>query len=479
MKLQKDFSKVLATPLFEVLQQTVAESNTLGYVIGGFVRDHLLNRSHKKDIDIVALDSGIDLAIAVQNKLKGAKAVQVFKTYGTAMVHWNNTDLEFVGARKESYSKESRNPEVKPGTLEDDQNRRDFTINALAISLNKNDFGLLIDPFNGLKDLEEGVLRTPLDPDITYSDDPLRMLRAIRFATQLDFTIASDSYDSISRNAERIDIITKERIVEELNKILMTPKPSKGFILLEKTGLFQRILPELIDLKGVEEIEGQKHKDNFYHTLEVVDNLCKNSDDLWLRWAALLHDIGKAPTKKFKPPVGWTFHNHEFVGAKMTYNLFKRMKMPLNEKMKFVQKMVFMSSRPIIIAEEQVTDSAIRRLVFDAGPFIDDLITLCEADITTKNPERFERYHNNFKIVREKIILVEEKDHLRNFQPPISGETIMKYFDLKPSKEIGLIKEAIKEAILEGEIPNEREAALKKMKSEGKKLGLTFHEKAI
>lgn len=479
MKLQKDFSKVLATPLFEVLQQTVAESNTLGYVIGGFVRDHLLDRSHKKDIDIVALDSGIDLAIAVQNKLKGAKAVQVFKTYGTAMVHWNNTDLEFVGARKESYSKESRNPEVKPGTLEDDQNRRDFTINALAISLNKDDFGLLIDPFNGLKDLEEGVLRTPLDPDITYSDDPLRMLRAIRFATQLDFTIASDSYDSISRNAERIDIITKERIVEELNKILMTPKPSKGFILLEKTGLLQRILPELIDLKGVEEIEGQKHKDNFYHTLEVVDNLCKNSDDLWLRWAALLHDIGKAPTKKFKPPVGWTFHNHEFVGAKMTYNLFKRMKMPLNEKMKFVQKMVFMSSRPIIIAEEQVTDSAIRRLVFDAGPFIDDLITLCEADITTKNPERFERYHNNFKIVREKIILVEEKDHLRNFQPPISGETIMKYFDLKPSKEIGLIKEAIKEAILEGEIPNEREAALKKMKSEGKKLGLTFHEKAI
>ena len=472
MKLQKDFSKVLATPLFEVLQQTVAESNTLGYVIGGFVRDHLLNRSHKKDIDIVALDSGIDLAIAVQNKLKGAKAVQVFKTYGTAMVHWNNTDLEFVGARKESYSKESRNPEVKPGTLEDDQNRRDFTINALAISLNKDDFGLLIDPFNGLKDLEEGVLRTPLDPDITYSDDPLRMLRAIRFATQLDFTIASDSYDSISRNAERIDIITKERIVEELNKILMTPKPSKGFILLEKTGLLQRILPELIDLKGVEEIEGQKHKDNFYHTLEVVDNLCKNSDDLWLRWAALLHDIGKAPTKKFKPPVGWTFHNHEFVGAKMTYNLFKRMKMPLNEKMKFVQKMVFMSSRPIIIAEEQVTDSAIRRLVFDAGPFIDDLITLCEADITTKNPERFERYHNNFKIVREKIILVEEKDHLRNFQPPISGETIMKYFDLKPSKEIGLIKEAIKEAILEGEIPNEHDAAYQLMLIEGEKLGL-------
>jgi poly(A) polymerase len=479
VKLVKDFSKTLSSPVFKVLQETIANSDTKGFVIGGFVRDHLLNRSQKKDIDIVALGSGIDLALAVQKKLAGAKAVQIFKTYGTAMVQWEDIDLEFVGARKESYSKKSRNPEVKPGTLEDDQNRRDFTINALAISLNPEDFGTLIDPFNGLKDLEEGILRTPLDPDITYSDDPLRMMRAIRFAAQLDFTIDSASFEAISRNAHRIDIITKERIVEELHKILMTQKPSKGFILLEKTGLLQRILPELIDLKGVEEIEGQKHKDNFYHTLEVVDNLCKNSNDLWLRWAALLHDIGKAPTKKFKPPVGWTFHNHEFVGAKMTYRLFKRLKMPLNEKMKFVQKMVFMSSRPIIIAEEQVTDSAIRRLVFDAGPFIDDLITLCEADITTKNPERFKRYHNNFKIVREKIILVEEKDHLRNFQPPITGETIMKYFDLKPSKEIGLIKEAIKEAILEGEIPNEQKAAFEKMKTEGKKLGLTFHEKTI
>lgn len=479
MKLQKDFSEVLTHPVFEVLQKAVAESNEKSYVIGGFVRDHLLNRSQKKDIDVVALGSGIDLAKTVQKKLEGAKAVQIFKTYGTAMVHWKGIDIEFVGARKESYSKESRNPKVEPGTLEEDQNRRDFTINALAISLNPENYGLLIDPFNGLKDLEEGILRTPLDPNITYSDDPLRMLRAIRFASQLNFTIDEASFDAISRNANRIDIITKERIVDEINKILMTQKPSKGFILLEKTGLLQRILPELIDLKGVEEIEGQRHKDNFYHTLEVVDNLCENSDDLWLRWAALLHDIGKAPTKKFKPPIGWTFHNHEFVGAKMTYKIFKRLKMPLNEKMKFVQKMVFMSSRPIIIAEEQVTDSAIRRLVFDTGPFIDDLITLCEADITTKNPERFERYHNNFKIVREKIILVEEKDHLRNFQPPISGEIIMKFFNLKPSKEIGLIKEAIKEAILEGEIPNEKEAAFEKMKQEGKKLGLIFHEKAI
>ena len=479
MKLQKDFSEVLNHPVFEVLQKAVAESNEKSYVIGGFVSDHLLNRSQKKDIDVVSLGSGIDLAITVQKELEGAKAVQIFKTYGTAMVHWKGIDIEFVGARKESYSKESRNPKVEPGTLEEDQNRRDFTINALAISLNPENYGSLIDPFNGLKDLKEGILRTPLNPDITYSDDPLRMLRAIRFASQLDFTIDKASFDAIGRNANRIDIITKERIVDEINKILMTQKPSKGFILLEKTGLLQRILPELIDLKGVEEIEGQRHKDNFYHTLEVVDNLCENSDDLWLRWAALLHDIGKAPTKKFKPPIGWTFHNHEFVGSKMTYKIFKRLKMPLNEKMKFVQKMVFMSSRPIIIAEEQVTDSAIRRLVFDAGPFIDDLITLCEADITTKNSERYKRYHNNFKIVREKIILVEEKDHLRNFQPPISGEMIMKFFNLKPSKEIGLIKEAIKEAILEGEIPNEKEAAFEKMKEEGKKLGLIFHEKAI
>ncbi|MDC0872266.1 HD domain-containing protein [Flavobacteriaceae bacterium] len=479
VELQEDFSKSLSSPLFKVVREVVSYLELDAYVIGGFVRDHLLGRGQKKDIDIVALGSGIELAQAVQKKLKGAKPVQVFKTYGTAMIQWKEMDIEFVGARKESYSESSRNPEVVPGTLEDDQNRRDFTINALAVSLNKNDFGKLLDPFNGISDLKTKILKTPLDPDITYSDDPLRMLRAIRFASQLDFKIEEDSLAAISKNAARIEIISKERIVDEITKILATEKPSKGFVLLEKTGLLNHILPELIALKGVEEVEGQRHKDNFYHTLEVVDNLCPHSDDIWLRWAALFHDIGKAPTKKFKPPTGWTFHNHEFVGAKMIYKIFKRLKMPLNDKMKYVQKLVFMSSRPIIIAEDHVSDAAVRRLVFDAGPYIDDLITLCEADITTKNPKRFERYHNNFKIVREKIIAVEEKDHLRNFQPPVSGEAIMRFFGLKPSKEIGVIKEAIKEAILEGEIPNEFEAAFERMKEEGKKLGLKPYEKTL
>ena len=473
MKIQTDFSKTLNQPLFKVLKDTVHEVGIKAFVIGGWVRDRLLERDQKKDIDIVALGSGIDLALALQKKLPGAKPVQVFKTYGTAMVHWEGIDLEFVGARKESYAPESRNPQVSPGTLKDDQNRRDFTINALAISLNTEDFGAFTDPFDGLKDLENRILRTPLDPNITYSDDPLRMLRAIRFANQLNFTIEEQSLNAITQNASRIEIISKERVVDELHKILSTSKPSIGFSLLEKTGLLHYILPELIALKGVEEIEGQRHKDNFYHTLEVVDNLCPNSENLWLRWAALLHDIGKAPTKRFKPPVGWTFHNHEFVGAKMVYKIFKRLKMPLNEKMKYVQKMVMMSSRPIVIAEDQITDAAVRRLVFDSGPDIDDLITLCEADITTKNANRFKRYHNNFKLVREKIVAVEEKDQLRNFQPPVSGETIMQFFGLQPCREIGVIKDAIKEAILEGEIPNEPEAAYERMKKEGKKLGLT------
>ena len=479
MKPQLDFSENLNAPVFTLLKEVVSALDLEAYIIGGFVRDHLLGRTQKKDIDIVALGSGIELAQAVQKKLQGASTVQIFKTYGTAMIHWNDMDIEFVGARKESYTADSRNPEVEPGSLEDDQNRRDFTINALAISLNSQNFGAFIDPFNGLEDLKNKILRTPLDPNITYSDDPLRMLRAIRFANQLDFKIEQESLEAISHNASRIKIITNERIVEELHKILSCEKPSIGFTLLEKTGLLAYILPELVALKGVEEIEGQRHKDNFYHTLEVVDNLCPHSDNLWLRWSALLHDIGKAPTKKFKPPIGWTFHNHEFVGSKMVYKIFKRLKMPLNEKMKYVQKMVMMSSRPIVIAEEHVTDSAIRRLVFDSGADIDDLITLCEADITTKNEDRFQRYHNNFKIVREKIEVVEEKDQLRNFQPPVSGEAIMKYFGLTPCRQIGVIKEAIKEAILEGEIPNDFEAAYERMKLEGKKLDLIPNEKTI
>ena len=479
MKPQLDFSENLNAPLFTLLKEVVSALDLEAYIIGGFVRDHLLGRTQKKDIDIVALGSGIELAQAVQKKLQGASTVQIFKTYGTAMIHCNDMDIEFVGARKESYTADSRNPEVEPGSLEDDQNRRDFTINALAISLNSQNFGAFIDPFNGLEDLKNKILRTPLDPNITYSDDPLRMLRAIRFANQLDFKIEQESLEAISHNASRIKIITNERIVEELHKILSCEKPSIGFTLLEKTGLLAYILPELVALKGVEEIEGQRHKDNFYHTLEVVDNLCPHSDNLWLRWSALLHDIGKAPTKKFKPPIGWTFHNHEFVGSKMVYKIFKRLKMPLNEKMKYVQKMVMMSSRPIVIAEEHVTDSAIRRLVFDSGADIDDLITLCEADITTKNEDRFQRYHNNFKIVREKIEVVEEKDQLRNFQPPVSGEAIMKYFGLTPCRQIGVIKEAIKEAILEGEIPNDFEAAYERMKLEGKKLDLIPNEKTI
>ena len=470
--LKRNFKENIESEIFHAISNCCDKTKTECYVIGGFVRDIIIGKRLVKDIDILVVGSGIDIAKLTARKLNVKSKITVFKNFGTAMFRYNGYDIEFVGTRKESYNKSSRNPVVSPGTLDDDLNRRDFTINALGISLNRKSWGDLLDKFNGITDLENKILKTPLEPRQTFSDDPLRMLRAARFSSQLNFKIDVNSFKGLIAEKERIKIISPERISEEINKIIMTSKPSIGFKILESTGLLKIIIPELTDLKGIEEFEGQKHKDNFFHTLEVLDNICLKTENLWLRWAALLHDIGKAPTKLFVKKTGWTFHGHELKGSKMVYKLFKRLHLPLNNKLRYVQKIIYLSSRPIVLSNNNITDSAVRRLIYDCNEDIDDLLTLCEADITTKNPLRFKKYLNNFKLVREKIKIVEERDSIRNFQPPVSGEEIMNYFNIKPSKEIGIIKEYIKNSILDGKIDNNKKSAKLLMIKKGKSLGL-------
>jgi len=475
VKNSNNISELLTHKIFKLIRDFDETDNTEVYVIGGYVRDKLLKRADKKDIDIVVKGNGIEFAQKLANKLK-IKKLSIYKTYGTAMFQFEDTELEFVGARKESYSPESRNPKVEQGSIEDDQKRRDFTINALAISLNKETYGEITDPFNGIEDLHYRTIRTPLDPDITFSDDPLRMMRAIRFASQLDFIIDDECFEAIKRNKHRIEIISAERIHTELNKILLSKQPSIGLKLLFDSELLEIIFPELYNLAGVSTQAGVKHKDNFLHTIQVVDNVAENSDNLWLRWAALLHDIAKPKTKKYVEGIGWTFHAHNFIGQKMVPEIFARLKLPLNEKMKYVQKLVDLHMRPIALVEDEVTDSAIRRLIVDAGEDLDDLLTLCEADITSKNEKKVKQYLTNFKALRQKIVEVEERDSLRNFQPPISGDEIISYFNIEPSRTVGIIKNAIKDAILDGEIHNDKEKAWEYMISKAKSLGIERQE---